>query len=114
MDFLDLDKVLPFYVDYLGRFEYDKEENILSASDALSELLHSGIQEKVYIKNAELNFINDRLILRNIERVRMNLMLKYMPGLYIILTFLYIFNSLKRKIFYFTSRPWYVASAYLK
>ena len=85
MDLLDLDKVLPFYVDYLGRFEYDKEENILSAADALSELLHSGIQEKVYIQNAELNFMNDRIILRNIERVRMDFLLVYLPGLYIIL-----------------------------
>ena len=69
MDFLDLDKILPFYVDYLGRFEYDKEEKLLNATDALSELLHSGIQEKVYVKNAEINFSDDRLILVNTERV---------------------------------------------
>ena len=72
MDFLDLDTVLPFYVDYLGRFEYDKEEKILNATDALSELLHSGVQEKVYVKNAEFNFTEDRLILTNAERVRTN------------------------------------------
>ena len=117
MDFLDLDKVLPFYVDYLGRFEYDKEENIVSASDALSELLHSGIQEKVYIKNAELNFMNDRLILRNIDRVRLYLMLKYMPGLYIIfpnmLTLYYGIDE-RKSIFHFTSRQWYAVSTYLK
>ena len=69
MDFLDLDKILTFYVDYLGRFEYDKEEKLLNATDALSELLHSGIQEKVYVKNAEINFSDDRLILVNTERV---------------------------------------------
>ena len=46
-----LENVVPFYVDYLGRFEYDKEENILSATDALSELLRSGVQQKLFIKN---------------------------------------------------------------
>ena len=95
MDFLDLDKVLPFYVDYSGRFEYDNEENILSASDALSELLHSGIQEKVYIKNAELNFMNDRLILRNNERVRMDFLLIYICQVFII----YLSDSFKKNIF---------------
>ena len=47
-----LDKVLPFYVDYLGRFEYDEEANIFTATDALSELLRSGIQQKLCVRNA--------------------------------------------------------------
>ena len=68
-----LNNVLPFYVDYLGRFEYDKEENILSATDALSELLRSGVQQKLFIKNAEINFSDDRLIVTNSERVNINL-----------------------------------------
>ena len=68
-----LNNVLPFYVDYLGRFEYDKEENILSATDALSELLRSGVQQKLFIKNAEINFSDDRLIVTNSERVIINL-----------------------------------------
>ena len=68
-----LENVLPFYVDYLGRFEYDKEENILSATDALSELLRSGVQQKLFIKNAEINFSDDRLIVTNSERVSINL-----------------------------------------
>ena len=68
-----LNNVLPFYVDYLGRFEYDKEENILSATDALSELLRSGVQQKLFIKNAEINFSDDRLIVTNSERVSINL-----------------------------------------
>ena len=64
-----LDKVLPFYVDYLGRFEYDEEANIFTATDALSELLRSGIQQKVCVRNAEINFSGDRLILTNADRV---------------------------------------------
>ena len=67
MDFLD--KVLPFYVDYLGRFEYDKEEKVLNATDALSELLRSGAQQKVLVTNAEINLSDDRLILTNADRV---------------------------------------------
>ena len=67
MDFLD--KVLPCYVDYLGRFEYDKEEKILNATDALSELLRSGIQQKVLVRNAEINFSDEQLILTNADRV---------------------------------------------
>ena len=67
MDFLD--KVLPFYVDYLARFEYDKEEKILNATDALSELLRSGAQQKVVVRNAEINYSDDRLIVTNSDRV---------------------------------------------
>lgn len=69
MDFTDLDKVLPIYVEYLGRFEYDQDEKILSATDVLSELLYRGAQEKAYVKNGELNFTEHRLVLRNIDRV---------------------------------------------
>ena len=76
MEFLDLDRVLPFYVDYLGRFEYNKEEKILNVTDALSELLHSGIQEKIFVRNAEISFSDDCLILTNTERVRSRFSIK--------------------------------------
>ena len=73
MDLSELDMVLPIYVDYLGRFEYDKEEKIVTAGDALSELLRGGIQEKLYIKNGELNFVeHGRLILKNVDGVSLN------------------------------------------
>ena len=64
-----LDKVLPFYVDYLGSFERDKNEKVLTALDALNELLRSGVQKKSFVKNAEISFSDDWLILTNADRV---------------------------------------------
>ena len=64
-----LDQILPFYVEYLGCFERDKNENVLTALDALNVLLKSGVQKKVFIKNAELSFSDDYLILTNGDRV---------------------------------------------
>ena len=65
-----LDRVLPLYADYLGRFEHDEEEKIRCATDALSELLRSGAQQKVYIENAEVKFSNEQLIVANSNGVR--------------------------------------------
>ena len=65
-----LDRVLPLYADYLGRFEHDEEEKIKCATDALSELLRSGAQQKVYIENAEVKFSNEQLIVANSNGVR--------------------------------------------
>ena len=57
--------MLPLYADYLGRFEHDEEEKIRCATDALSELLRSGAQQKVFIENAEVKFSNEQLIVVN-------------------------------------------------
>ena len=65
-----LDRVLPLYADYLGRFEHDEEEKIRCATDALSELLRSGAQQKVYIENAEVKFSNEQLIVANSNGVK--------------------------------------------
>ena len=65
-----LDRVLPLYADYLGRFEHDEEEKIRCATDALSELLRSGAQQKVFIENAEVKFSNEQLIVANSNGVR--------------------------------------------
>ena len=74
-----LDRVLPLYADYLGRFEHDEEEKIRCATDALSELLRSGAQQKVYIENAEVKFSNEQLIVANSNGVReyLNYSIKY-------------------------------------
>ena len=64
-----LDQILPFYVEYLGSFESDKKEKVSTALDALNALLKSGVQKKVFIKNAEISFSDDWLILTNVDKV---------------------------------------------
>ena len=69
---LGLDEVLPFYVDYVGRFEQD--EVVTDASAAVIELVRGGNQAAVALaKDAELTLGELAVELRHSTRDKVRL-----------------------------------------
>ncbi len=66
-----LDSVLPIYVDYLGRYEWQSGE-VESAADVMRTLLERGVTDRRnFLPNGEVSAQDGSLVLRdNVRQVR--------------------------------------------
>ena len=58
----ELEAVLPYFVDYLGRFPYGFGE-ARSSHDVMRLLLESGVNEDDFLPNGELTIFEDTMVL---------------------------------------------------